>query len=121
MNYKVFLIRSDSDIFLFNFESMPVFRPHLGDVLTSPKTLENFKILRDEISSESGVAGGVRFNGAGDRRVTSFGGIRITESGVSIEDVTHNYFVTPANNPNRISSFSTPGFANDQTLRQLFR
>ena len=121
MNYKVFLIRSDADIFLFNFESMPVFRPHLGDVLTSPKTLENFKILRDELGGTTLVEGGVRFTDSGDRRVTSTGGIRVTESGVSIEDVTHNYFVTPANNPNRISSYSTSGFANDQTLKQLFR
>lgn len=37
------------------------------------------------------------------------------------DDVTHNYFVTPANNPQRIASYSTASFANNQTLRQLFR
>ena len=92
--YSVFLIRgntTDNALFLFKFKQSPNLRPSLGDVLTSPLTFEQFKIIRDE------------------------------STGSDPDIVTHQYFVTPANNPNRISSYGTAGFANDQTLRQLFR
>lgn len=119
MNYKVFLIRADSTPFLFAFEQVPNLRPKVGDVLTNPLTFDQLKILRDE---SEGIEGAIfRITDDGDQRVTDDGNIRITQTGESIVEVTHNYFVTPANNPNRISSYSTSGFANDQTLKQLFR
>lgn len=91
MNYNVYLITNGDNIFLYSFTQTPNFRPHSGDVLTNPLTLEAFKILRDDYE------------------------------GNEPDKVSHTYFVTPANNPQRISSYGTSGFADDQTLRQLYR
>ncbi len=123
MNYKVFLLKKntiDDAVFLFNFKQTPNFRPHIGDVLTQPITFEQFKILFDEIPrGESTI---FRIIETGDRRITDAGFFRITQRSVkTLDEVTHSYFVTPANNPQRISSYSTNTFDDDQTLRQLFR
>ena len=118
--YRVFLIRNDSAPFLFAFKQSPKLRPSVGDVLTNPLTFDQFKILRDETPPSEELQ--VRFTDGGFQRITDDGFERITDAiGTDPDDVTHNYFVTPANNPNRISSYSTSGFANDQTLKQLFR
>jgi len=119
MNYNVFLIRSFGDQFLFTFEQEIKLRPKVGDVLTQPITLEELKILRDEIPSADQSI--IRFTDEGQQRITDDGDIRVTNVGVDPESVTHNYFVTPANNPNRIASYSSIRFADDQTLKQLFR
>lgn len=125
MNYKVFLIRADSDQFLFSFNQVPNLRPKKGDVLTDPLTFEQFKILRDESVLERVARitddGSIRITDDGFIRITDEGSIKITDEILDSNDVTHNYFVTPANNPQRIASYSTAGVANDQTLRQLFR
>ena len=120
MNYKVFLIRADTNIFLFNFTQEIEFRPHVGDVLTNPFTFEEFKILRDEINPIDITL--FRIIDNNDTRITEDDDFRITQQGaLDPELVTHNYFVTPANNPNRIVSYSTNTFDDDQTLKQLFR
>jgi len=49
-------------------------------------------------------------------RVTDSGSIRVTD-GAAPEDVTHNYFVQRANNPDRISTWTTNKFSDDQTLK----
>ena len=123
MNYSVFLLKknsTDDAVFLFSFKQTPNLRPHLGDVLTQPITFEQFKILFDEIPlSEQTI---FRIVDDGRWRITDDGRRRITQDrGESLDDVTHSYYVTPANNPQRISSYSTNTFDDDQTLRQLFR
>lgn len=123
INYNVFLLRgntTDNAKFLFSFRQSPKLRPSVGDVLTNPLTFSQFKILKDEVPLPEATI--IRFTDNNDRRVTDNGDIRVIQEGVEdLDTVTHNYFVTPANNPNRISSYSTAGFANDQTLKQLFR
>jgi len=120
MNYKVFLIRANTNIFLFNFEQQIQLRPKVGDVLTNPFTFQEFKILRDEINVLDETI--FRITDGLDFRITDDGDFRVIQEGIAdIEFVTHNYFVTPANNPNRIASWSTNTFDDDQTLRQLFR
>ncbi len=119
MNYSVFLIRSTGDQFLFTFEQEIQLRPSVGDVLTNPLTLEELKILRDEIPAADIAR--VRFTDDGIQRITDEGQVRVISFGVDPDTVTHNYFVTPANNPNRIASYSSIRFADDQTLKQLFR
>ena len=120
--YSVFKINSNSTddaTFLFKFRQDPKLRPHLGDSITNPLTFETFKILRDEVNDSAETQ--FRFSDQGDRRETDQGDIRITEVAEDPDKITHSYFVTPANNPNRISSYTTSRFADDQTLRQLFR
>ncbi len=92
--YSVFLLKKNSiedAVFLFKFTQDPNMRPQLGDSLTHPKSLEHYKIMRDEFVPPNP------------------------------DIVTHNYYVTPGNNPNRISSYTTNKFDDDQTLKQLFR
>jgi len=117
--YKVFL-DTPSEPFLFSFKQEPQLRPKVGDSITQPATFQNFRIMRDEFT-----AGGiVRITDNSLTRVTDSGATRILDGDGGItnaEDVTHNYFVQPANNPNRISTWTTNTFADDQTLRQLFR
>lgn len=120
--YTVFLIKGNSTegaVFLFKFKQDPAFRPHLGDSITNPITLENFKVMRDEVNETEEIQ--IRFTDDGNRRITSTGDLRIIQLATNIATVTHDYYVTPANNPNRISSWTTNKFADDQTLRQLFR
>jgi len=106
---------------LFSFKEDPILRPGIGDVITERLTFRQFKILRDEFNK--GDDGFTRITHDNDIRITEDGDTRVTSDPFDIDPntVTHNYFVTPVNNSNRISSWSTAGFANDQTLRQLFR
>lgn len=107
-------------MFLFQFKQDPLLRPSVGDVLSNPITREEFKILRDEVPvSEATIF-----------RITDDSVVRMTDDGrnriIQFEEpdpskTTHSYFVTPANNPNRIVSWSTNTFDDDQTLQQLFR
>lgn len=92
-------------------------RPTTGDVIRNNATLQNFKIVQD-IPKFVDFS---RITHDGLTRVTSTGAIRVTGSLSTADEVSHDYYVTPANNPNRISSYTTSGFANDQTLKQLFR
>ena len=121
--YRVFLLRStktEDAVFQFAFKQDPLLRPSIGDVITNPKTFGEFKILHDEIPIDETTI--FRADDTFMFRITDTGDRRITqEAEKDPADVTHNYFVTPANNVNRISSYSTNTFADDQTLRQLFR
>ncbi len=127
-NYNVFLLRENTTAnakFLFSFRQDPKQRPTVGDVIINPITFESFKILKDVLPTE----GFDRITEEGDVRITEEGDIRIIEVSDVIfheivddpDKISHDFFVTPANNKNRISSFTTAGFSNDQTLKQLFR
>ena len=92
--YSVFLLRKSTKedaVFLFKFQQDPNIRPQLGDSLTNPKSLEHYKIMIDEFVPPNP------------------------------DIVTHNYYVSLGNNPNRISSYTTNKFDDDQTLKQLFK
>ena len=123
--YNVFLIKSNSikgGVFLFSFKQDPLLRPSMGDVLTSPITFEQFKILRDELPVDETTM--FRYTDENNARITDDEDefrrvIQIQQ--LSADKITHNYFVTPANNTNRIVSWSTNTFDDDQTLKQLFR
>ena len=116
--YKVFL-DTPTEPFLFSFKQAPQLRPKVGDSLTDPLSFENFRIMRDEIASTGDL---IRITDVVfATRVTDSGLIRVTDGEATDPDkVTHNYFVLPANNPNRISTWTTNKFDDDQTLRQLF-
>ena len=121
--YSVFLIKTNSiegAVFLFQFKQDPLLRPGVGDVLTDPSTFAQFKIIRDQLGFDEEKV--IRFTDDFNRRITDDGDIRITH-GIrgSVDLDTHLYYVTPANNPNRITSYSTIPFDDDQTLKQLFR
>jgi len=118
--YRFFLDSPPSDPFLFIVRLEPQLRPKVGDSISGPLTFQNFRIMRDEIIAEFST----RITDAGDVRRTDNSKIRVVIDPNAIVDpsrTTHNYFITPANNPQRISSYTTSRFDNDQTLRQLFR
>jgi len=147
--YKFFLDSPPSNPFLFTIKLEPQLRPKVGDSISGPLSFQSFRIMRDEIPIDSQFRiravtpifvriahnGDVRITDAGDiriadnvnaplifpldTRITDDGDTRIT--GRSGNETTHNYFITPANNPQRISSYTTSRFGNDQTLRQLFQ
>lgn len=123
--YSVFLIKSnslDDAIFLFKFKQDPKTRPTVGDSLINPASRELFKIIRDELNPEDEKQ--IRVTDDTPtfrRRVTDNGDLRIIAFGGDLDSITHFYYVTPANNPNRISSYTSSRFSNDQTLKQLFR
>ena len=120
--YSVFLLKGNSSenaVFLFKFKQDPLLRPKVGDVLTNPLTFVEFKILRDQIPSPERTL--IRITDDDAVRSTDNGDTRVLQIGNDPNLVTHQYFVTPANNPNRISSWSRSDFEEDQTLRQLFR
>jgi hypothetical protein len=120
--YSAFLIKGNSTegaIFLFNFRQSQNQRPQVGDSVSNPFTLEQFKIIRDEIDVDAQRI--VRITDDLNMRVTDIGDDRVTAAGLNPDLVTHKYFVTPSNNPNRITSYTTNKFADDQTLKQLFR
>ena len=116
--YRVFL-DTPSEPFLFSFKQSPSLRPKVGDSLTAPLTFENFRIMRDEFAQGGEL---IRITDGLLTRVTDAGLTRVTDgASADPDDVTHDYFVLPANNPNRISTWTTNKFDDDQTLRQLFR
>lgn len=119
--YSFFLDKGPNSpaIFLFRTKLIVNFRPTVGDSVTNPLTLQNFRIMRDEIDESQQAQR--RVTGTGLVRITDDGLVRITIEQIELDKITHSYIVTPANNPNRISSYTTSGFANDQTLKQLFR
>ena len=105
--------------FLFARKIDPSLRPSVGDSISIDNSIDRYRITRDEIGLD--VQNAVRITGDGRTRITHTGQIRVTGLQEELDEVTHNYFVTPANNPNRIVSWTTNTFADDQTLRQLFR
>ena len=120
--YRVFLLRdrdTDTAVPLFAFKQDPLLRPGVGDTLVNPLSLQRFKILEDEIPI--GQRSLFRVLDDDQERITDDGLKRVTIDAPDLDTVTHSYFVTPADNPNRISSYTTNRFANDQTLKQLFR
>lgn len=115
--YKVFL-DTPSEPFLFSFKQAPQLRPKVGDSITRPLTFQNFRIMRDEFLSIGALT---RITDTLLIRVTDSGLIRVTDGNTTDpNNVTHNYFVLAANNPQRISTWTTSRFGDDQTLRQLF-
>lgn len=138
--YKVFMDTPEEPL-LFSFKQSPNLRPKVGDSITRPLTFQNFRIMRDEFVSigETRVIGSeiTRLTDSGDTRLTDSGDTRILDTvlqtrvtddglirltdGDGPDSVTHNYFVLPANDPQRISTWTTNKFADDQVLRQLFR
>jgi len=115
--YNFFLDNPPSNQFLFTVKLEENFRPNLGDSITDPVTNRSFKVMRDVFT----LGGFIRVTDGGLIRVTSDGKIRVTTQLAAPKFVTHNYFVQPANNPNRVSTWTQSRFADDQTLRQLFR
>lgn len=109
--------------FLFRRKLQPQLRPKIGDSITIDQTFQNYRITRDEIPESEQVF--FRITEGGDRRITEEDANRITDEGQvtqgDLDKVTHNYFITPANNPQRISSWTTNKFEEDQTLKHLFR
>ena len=106
--YRFFLDNPPSNTFLFSVKLNKNFRPKVGDSLTDPVTQRDFKVMRDEFSF-----GGVI-------RVTDDGRVRVTSILSPAKDVTHTYFVQPANKPTRISTWTRTDFANDRTLDKLY-
>lgn len=115
--YRFYLDNPPTNQFLFIIKLEENFRPKKGDSITDPTTLRNWKIMRDEFT----FGGFIRITEGGLIRITGDGKIRVTTLLAAPKFVTHNYFIQPANNPNRVSTWTQAGFANDQTLRQLFR
>lgn len=111
-----FFLDTPSEPLLFSVKLNVAFRPNLGDSITDPTSLRNFKVMRDVFVNTILT----RVTGDGKTRVTGDGKTRISEV-VNPSIVTHKYFVQPANNPNRISTWTTSRFGNDKTLQQLFR
>lgn len=109
--------------FLFRQKFIVSQRPQLGQIVIKEFTFEEFKVIRDEIPLNLQVFNRILENG--DFRITEDSDFRITEEGQETEpdpaSTTHNYFITPANDPNRISSWTSNKFEEDQTLQQLFR
>ncbi len=109
--------------FLFKKKIEPQLRPKVGDSISIDISAERFTITRDEIPASDHVF--FRVTADGQRRITEDDNFRITDAGLvtasDLENITHNYFVTPSNNPNRVVSWTSNKFEEDQTLRQLFR
>lgn len=116
-----FFLDTPSAPFLFSIRQSPNFRPKVGDSLTDPTTFLNFRVMRDEIPPTP--QNSIRITDDNIIRVTDQGDIRVTGVGnvLTPDQVTHLYFVQPANNPNRISTWTSNTFESDQTLKQLFR
>jgi hypothetical protein len=116
--YRFFLDNPPSNQFLFKLRIVKNFRPKLGDSLTDPITQRSFKVMRDEIPTQTGAA---RVTHGGAARITDNMLLRIVGAFVSNQDATHNYFVQPANKRDRVSTWTRSDFADDRTLQQLFR
>ena len=117
INYSFFLDDPPSDPFLFTIRLNKNFRPSVGDSIADPITLRNFRIMRDEFN----FGGAIRITDDDRVRITDDGRIRVTGILSPSKDVTHNYFIQPANNPQRISTWTTQRFDDDRTLQKLFR
>jgi len=121
-NFNFFLDKGPNvpGIFLFTLRLDPKLRPQLGDSVTSPLLDATFKIIRDVVVTS--FEGDIRVTDGGLTRVSDDGLVRKVD-GIILDPntLTRDYFLTPADNPNRISSYTTANFANDQTLKQLFK
>ena len=121
--YRFFLDKGPGKpgVLLFTQKLDPQRRPHVGDSMTLGPSFENFRVTRDEFSLETEI----RVTDDNLTRITDDGRTRITGGTasqiLSADQVTHNYFLTPANNPQRIVSWTTNTFEFNQTLRQLFQ
>jgi hypothetical protein len=115
--YRFFLDNPPTNQFLFIIKLEENFRPKLGDSITDPTTFRNWKVMRDEFTP----GGFIRLTDEGLIRLTDEGNIRVTTLLAAPKFVTHNYFIQPANNPNRVSTWTRSDFADDQALRQLYR
>lgn len=116
MNYSFFLDNPPSNTFLFTVRLNKNFRPSVGDSLTDPLTQREFRVMRDEFA----FGGLIRITDDDRIRITDDGTIRVTSQLLPSKDVTHTYFVLPANKPTRISTWTRTDFANDRTLDKLF-
>lgn len=114
--YRVFLDNPPSDQFLFAFKIDPALRPKVGDSLTNPTTFREFIIIRDEFTSTSAY-----LSDGGFVLITDDNQVLLTDGQGQSANVTHNYFVQPANNPQRVVTWTSSRFDDDQTLKQLFR
>lgn len=115
--YEFFLDNPPSNQFLFRIRIIKNFRPKVGDSITDPITQRSFRVMKDIVNQQ----GGLRVTDDGRIRITDDGRIRVTNLFFPNEDLTHKYFVQPADNPQRISTWTRSDYANDQTLRQLYR
>jgi len=114
--YRFFLDNPPSNQFLFKLTIVKNFRPKVGDSIND--LLGNdFRVMRDEIPNVTGAA---RITHNGFARITHDLRLRIVGAFVANEDATHNYYVQPANKPDRVSTWTTSNFANDRTQDQLF-
>ncbi len=116
INYSFFLDNPPSNTFLFNIRLLKNFRPKVGDSLTDPITQKEFRVMRDEFD----FGGAIRITDDDRVRITDDGKVRVTGILSPSKDVKHTYFVLPANNPMRISTWTRTDFANDRTLDKLF-
>lgn len=119
--YSFFLDQGPGNpgIFLFKQKFNVSQRPQVGQVVIKELTFEQFKVIRDEIPLDAQQA--VRITDNDFVRVTDQGEIRTTGDRAGLDERTHNYFITPSNDPNRIASWTTNTFDDDRTLDQLFR
>ena len=114
--YSFFLDNPPSNTFLFRRRLIKNFRPKVGDSI-SDDLGNDFRVMRDEIPTQQGA---VRVTQNALVRITQSGLLRIVGAFISDQDATHNYFVQPANRPDRVSTWTQSDFANDRTLDQLF-
>ena len=117
--------------FLFKKKIDAALRLKFGDSISVDILFERYTITRIE-TPEVPVRPQAATRGTKDGRIrgTSDGSIRITGGSIQaksaellllLESSTQNYFVTQSNNPNRLVSSTSSRFAENQTLKQLFR
>ena len=115
--YRFFIDNTPEPQFLFTRRILKNFSPKVGDSITDDNG-RSWRVMRDEVPT---VTGAVRVTHSGFARITHDLRLRIVGTFIPSEDATHNYFIQPANDPNRVSTWTRSDFADDQTLRQLFR
>ena len=78
--------------------------------------------VRPQAPTRTTNDGRIRGTGEGTNRITG-DSIQAESSALILllESSTQNYFVTPTNNPNRLVSWTSSRFVENQTLIQLFR
>lgn len=114
--YQFFLNDPPSNQFLFKLRIIKNFRPKVGDSI-SDGLGNDFRVMKDVVPTESGAA---RVTHSGLVRITHDLKLRIVGAFVANQDATHNYFVQPANKPDRVSTWTRSDFANDRTVDQLY-
>ena len=116
-----FFLDSDTEPFLFSVRLNVEFKPKIGDSMTDPTTLKNFRVMRFKINAVP--QNSFRITDDNISRVTDDGRFRVTGTGaiLNLNSLGRDYFIQPANNPNRISTWTTNTFDDDKVLKQLFR